>query len=772
MRQLFFLIFIFHLLFTANVFSQNEIIVKKSEIVENINGTDYYLHFVKEGQTLFNIAKAYGVTVNDIFTHNPDSQSGIKPGQILKIPYIKKKEKPVITDKPENNFFYHIIKKKETLYGISRKYGVEIDEIRNLNPELGEYPKEGQTLKIPVKKKDQTQQPFEWEGKTLTHFIKKGETLYGIAKKYNVTIGEIRNANPGLSDMLEVGEIIIIPNQNNESGTTAGKPDKTKEKSYTEHIVKPEETLYRIAKNYAVSIDLIKKYNPGLTKDIKTGQVINIPKIKPEENYIIHKTDKNDKLQKIAKKYDVSYEKVVSLNPDLSKKVAKGQTIKIPVEIPEEILSDNIQKELPIPAEVGYPCGNTELNNKNLYNVALMIPLFLEELDSLDISDEADLPDQSKFSSFQFIQFYEGFLMAVDSLKKAGMNLNLFIYDVDNSPAKIEKALRSSELSSMDLIIGPFYGKSFEKAAAFAKTYKIKIVNPLSTREEIVFDNSYVFKVKPATNSQTDQLVSLLTAKYPESNVVIVRNNYYKYQATVSFIRNYLNSKRKLRIYIPNKKILDVFASKETEGNLYTENMIIDNSVISNNPADSTYFSNTVKEVIYVNDSVAGLQANLSRIRNNIVIAISEDNAFSQEVLSKLNKLSEDHNITLFGIPEWGKYDDLETEQLLNLNFHCFTSTLINYQDISVKNWIADYRVRYKTEPSVNKYAYDGFDIAWYFLNALFYLGKDFENCLDIYTIRLMQTRYIFDHNDPGGFQNLYWNIYKYRDYKKIPVNN
>jgi len=92
LKKLLILFILFFMIVNCS-FSQQKSTIKKSEIIENINGKDYYLHFVKQGETLFEIAKAYGITVDNLFKVNPESRGGIKPGQILKIPLVVKKNR-------------------------------------------------------------------------------------------------------------------------------------------------------------------------------------------------------------------------------------------------------------------------------------------------------------------------------------------------------------------------------------------------------------------------------------------------------------------------------------------------------------------------------------------------------------------------------------------------------------------------------------------------------------------------------------------------------
>ena len=180
-----------------------------------IYGSDCYLHFVKKGETLYGIARAYDLTVNDIFKSNPDSRSGIKPGIILKIPTGKVQTVSYEeTQSPSNNnYFYHIVKKQETLYGISKKYKVSLTEIKTINPGIGENLKEGQTIQIPVTEQYSNFQPINNDEFLSKHIVDSGETLYGIAGKYGISTGELLNANPGMSSQLDIGQELNIPKQ-------------------------------------------------------------------------------------------------------------------------------------------------------------------------------------------------------------------------------------------------------------------------------------------------------------------------------------------------------------------------------------------------------------------------------------------------------------------------------------------------------------------------------------------------------------------------------
>ncbi len=770
-----FVTIIFFLGFTSGLIAQTTPEIKKSEIIETIDSTVYYLHFVKDGESVFAIAKAYGISVNDVFKYNPESRSGVHSGQIIKILYeqteiVENKEHEL---KKDEDFFYHIVKRKETLYGISKGYRVEIEDIKKMNPGLDGNLKEGQMLKIPVLKKPGIGYFEEESDDAKWHTIKQGETLYGIAKEYEVSIGEIRNSNPGLTDVLTVGNSILIPMRVGEIDAGLLKPGETTVDSSKYHTVVAGETLYRIATIYAVSVDTLKKYNPGLNSALFIGQNILIPDPTSSENFIVHIPKEKEKLKLIAKQYDVSLKKIQTLNPGVKKKVSTGQIVKIPV-TPRVIVESKEPEEPQTDANVDNPCADIQPDTGTVFNVALMIPLFLEELDSLLLKEEVDISEQKGLLSFRFIQFYEGMLMAVDSMKKQGMNLNLFVYDVDNSPEKINMVLGASELGSMDLIIGPFYSNGFKQVAKFAETLDIKIVNPLTYREEIIVNQPNVFKVRPPYSSQADQLVEHVLREYPNHHITLIRHNKYKYQSEISYIKNRLNSERKSGAFVLNvslERAIKLGEEREYK-NIYSENILLDKAYINEHLDDSTWFSNIAREVLYSDDSIKGLSRNISRARPNLVIAFSNQRVFQYDLLSQFNKLADGNSITMFGIPKWDDLEDQETEHLINLHFQYFSPSYIDYSNILNQQWIEKFRNTWFTEPTVAKYAFDGFDIGWYFFNALYSYGRDFEKCIPGFHVRLIQSQFNFEQQLPNGFQNTHWDLLQYDGFKLIDISH
>jgi LysM repeat protein len=748
-------------------FAQAENKVKKSEIIETIDGKKYYLHFVKQGETLYQISIVYQIDPEEIKKINPDSSGELKAGKILKIPHSSQAQSNFSKKASEEDCFLYTVKSKETLYGISRKFNIGIEQIKGLNPEIGSVLNEGQVIKIPSENLNRGKSGQEPKDTSLSHTVLSGETLYSIARKYNLSLAELEKANPGVTGAIKAGQILVIPLQKDPAkySISENKPDSA---MMVKHVVTKGETIYSIAKAYSVEMDSIVKYNIGITTNIFIGQVLTIPNA-GKRNYIWHKAEKNEKLQSIADKYNVSNSEIMEANPSLPKKIEKGQLVKIPV---KNAKTDDDEKQSAGLSDKSVPerkCGNFEKNRHGNYKVALLVPFYLEQSDSLVFDSLTDPRMLAQLSPLKFMQFYEGFMLAVDSISQAGMTLDLYVYDVDNSSSKIHDVVAGSELDKMDLIIGPFFSEGFRTISDFAKSKKIKIINPLSVREEILYGNPYVFKVKPTVSSQTSIIANFACNEFSKSNIIIIRQNRYKFQDEVSYIKNYLNGHRATGSYLANRDILENLNARKID-RIFSDDNLFTTQRLSAKIADSSYFSNMVKEIVFADDSNFRFRTNLSAVRHNLVIVYSDEKVFSQELMSQLNKMSEDYNISLFGCPDWETFEDMETDQLVNLNAHWLTGAIIDYRDPVVKQWIQKFRKINQTEPAIEKYAFDGFDIGWYFLNALFRYGKDFESCLDDFHIRLLQNSFEFEQLKGNGFENTSWNVGEFDGYKFVRV--
>ena len=223
----------------------------------------------------------------------------------------------------------YTVKPGDTLYGISNQFGVSVTELAELNNIKGSLLNIGQVLKIPTKEGSNPNDMFMYT-------VKKGDSLYSIAKKYNTTVQDIINLNYLKNTNLSIGQVLRIPE-------TYTKEEDLVLPNYINYIVKKGDTLYSIAKNYNVSIDTIKKDN-ALTSDslsLNQNLKIRVPSTQieecigidyiPEENKpsITYTVKKVDSLYSIAKKYNTSVDSIKKKNNLTTNTLKIGQKLKI-----------------------------------------------------------------------------------------------------------------------------------------------------------------------------------------------------------------------------------------------------------------------------------------------------------------------------------------------------------------------------------------------------------------------------------------------------------
>ncbi len=505
------------------------------------------------------------------------------------------------------------------------------------------------------------------------------------------------------------------------------------------HKVEKGQTLYSISKAYQTDIKILEA--DTLNLHLKTGQIVYIPvKTENYSNYLI-KDDSNFKthivLSKetmfgISRKYNVDEDDILLANPEIKDGLKAGMSIKIPL---KKSVNVNEKPQFTVEKATEKSDKNdTKITLKpredNTYNVALLIPFYLKNL--IEINTEKILLENktaADFKSFSFLQFYEGFMMIADSLTKQGLKLRIYTFDVPEDSSINLSFLKKNNLAKMDLIIGPFFYKSFKQVADFAKAQSIPIINPFSERRNIIDNNPNVFKLMPSYQSQVNCLAQYLVDSFPNANILLIHNNKEIEKKKADAIKKAINEEFKQNI--------------TSEG--------------------------SVKEIIYNVVGFSGLQSKLSKNRENILITLIENEIFVTNFLRTLNTLN-DQNITLIAPLQWKNYDKIETEYFLKLNTHFFEPSFVDYENPFVKTFVLNFREKFNVEP--NDMAFAGHDVALFFLTALMQYGDDFTDNLSKIKVNTLQSNYIFKTNtDNNGFENTFVNIYKMQDYKYISKN-
>ena len=254
-------------------------------------------YVVQKGDSLYSIANKLGTTVSELKKENNLTTNTLQIGEVLRIPT---KE---IYEGEEN---VYIVQKGDTLYSVAMANNTTVDELKKANNLTSNILSTGQLLKIPSALLPES-----------TYIVKKGDSLYSIANKYNTTVDELKRINNLTSNILSIGQVLKLPSDK--------VSDVEKEENTINYTVQKGDSLYSIARKYSTTIDKIKDLNNLTTNLLSIGQVLLIPTdTNLETTYTVQK---GDSLYSIAKKYDTTVDRLKQLNNLKSNLLSIGQIL-------------------------------------------------------------------------------------------------------------------------------------------------------------------------------------------------------------------------------------------------------------------------------------------------------------------------------------------------------------------------------------------------------------------------------------------------------------
>lgn len=227
------------------------------------------IHVVESGDTLYGIAKKYGITLEQLRRLNPDT-AVLHIGQELRI---DTGDTPTTTSTAPTapTAETYTVKTGDSFYRISRHFSISIEALRKYNGLESYLLQVGQVLRIPAPEAEtpppasKPTEPPPAPPPEQVHTVVSGDSLYQLARRYNVTINDIRQANQLDSNLLSIGQQLVIP-----------RPDNTRQ-AHEEHFVKSGDTLGRISKRYDVSLEALRAFNRLESDSIYVGQLLYIP---------------------------------------------------------------------------------------------------------------------------------------------------------------------------------------------------------------------------------------------------------------------------------------------------------------------------------------------------------------------------------------------------------------------------------------------------------------------------------------------------------------
>lgn len=785
------------LLFAGFFYESGAQQIKENEVVV-IQGEKFIMHQVRTGETLFSITRQYKTDRPTLEKFNPQISEGLKIGDILKIPYRDDVDFQGIpaTSKgdPARFEYYTITSRTQTPYFIAKEFGVTVEEIYAYNPEVSRF-KKGTRLRIPVweptkpmvtvdvSEQQVSQVQEEKERELIMHEVKPGETLYSISRKYNISESEILFFNPGARE-LKAGSVIYLPKAQSgpEFRTPSDKIANTVDETltaplagggrYFEHVIVSGETLWSLTQKYNVTEEELKQLNPVLETGFSAGVKLKIPvresalsNAEPinEDAFLRHVVQPGENLYRLSLQYELSIPDIRKFNPQLeTRNLVQGETVLIPKKPEEEFVQtdephedDSGQPEIPvfenkfydieIPAVIPESCrpGQNNASRNTIYDVALFLPLHIHNNNMLNQDRQPEITDDSFLSgaenglqndtlieldepkelfhgfyrdSENYLQFYEGVLLAVDSMSKAGMKVRLNVYDTAQNPDTIRKFIYSDGFLETDLIIGPVFQQVQNDVAAIAAKNRIPMVSPLSSQSRVLTSNPYYFQVNPSREFLAAKTADLIADEYFNSNFVVIKT--------------------------------------ANSGGIYEEKIV---DMVREKLVHSGYWGNPqgMQQHVYdySRDGAAGLRRVFSPDKENVILVTSMNEGDLSLILSNINNLADDYSFTLIGFNRYEQFESISKEFFHNLKLQYVAPYWTDYSHPGTIDFLKKFKSHFHAEPE--NFGMQGYDVAFYFLNALRNYGKEFETCLPYQQVHLSQGNYSFEKVSRfGGYMN------------------
>lgn len=542
-------------------------------------------HEVEKGETIFGISRAYNIPLQSLLEANPKYQTEVlKEGDVLIIPsnFTSSSVTPpnsVSSSTNSDGQIIHLVQAGETKFGLSKRYNISIAQLERDNPHIVSMLQIGH--QVVINASPNTLNTSNSEG---LYVVKPGETLWGLAKRYSITVDQLREANRDLlQGVLRSGQNLRIPNS-----------QAVREEEVNVYIVQKGDTKFGLSRKNGISVQEFERLNPHTVSMLQIGhrvvfgsstvstsqtsQVVQIPQeTKLAEPSVVTSSESKpghyryeiqpkETLFSLARKAGISQESLLELNPEMSSSGVKaGMLIWMPLQqqttqttvttpstdvaatqqtqqnqqvVAQTSISNNTQANFSALSSESnsFEDLTTKINKQKTLKVAFIFSQETESRSALQVNNE--------------IPFYQGVMWALDSLKKWNVKVEPIFLSTDAKNYKNNGWRRS--FKSADLVIGPFNENSLNDLATFSQAQSQTLHIPISSSQILKGQLVYSY---PSDFHQLHALLDFLNKK--KGNIVIVNDGLD--DNTTPFIRE----------HFPSAK----FAPMDSRGNINFERL-------------------------------------------------------------------------------------------------------------------------------------------------------------------------------------------------------
>ena len=500
------------------------------------------------------------------------------------------------------------------------------------------------------------------------HTVQPGQTLYSICKAYGANIDEVKSLNDKKDNALSLYEVLKVPYTD---------PFVQQDDKFYYHKVLKGETFYSIARLYKIKPKRLLKFNEGYAQNqpLAVGAVVKLPLAEIDLSVL----GEEEIEASVGKKQEIR-----PVRPVRNESVKKVEEASVTDILQDALMQKNEKTEQEPEKETTTVIGATDKMEIPDYisevvmpvdpfvKVALLLPFSAKDYPVFVDTLVEKMPVQISARSEQFISFYEGVLLAVDSLKNQGYKVNLKVFDTERSAEKMYTMVDEIDRFHPDLIIGPVYGSVYKALMDDLTNKNIPVIYPLSSRSEEFGVYPDFIQVNPSMKALTVAMSDWLREEAEEANLVCL---------------NLTGNE------VSHSDLEDIRLFKEYMHRIGSMNFYDWNT--SAVPLD-------------------GLRLQLLPDRENIIILPTTKEAEVSKILPVLSALTDGYRITVVGFPEWQAFTSVDHETYFKLNTKIFTYSYVDNTTEPAKRFALKYRKYFYTEP--NNLAYKAFDMSLYFI--------------------------------------------------------
>ncbi len=523
--------------------------------------------------------------------------------------------------------------------------------------------------------------------KYYLHKIEKGQSLYSISKLYQVKLDDIYAENPELRDGTKANQEIKIPFLSGDTKSTA---------------------------------------TPTLSQTTPTISTSNLPV--DTLKYNTYRVSKGETVYAITKKFNLSAEYFEKLNPGAKAGLKEGQLVAIGERTITKVNSSQVYTATIKPRTDSVVPIKVNLPKKTNYNVSLILPFKLNQIDAIDpsaiVKSNMNFPQISALA----IDFYLGFKHAIDSLRSKDFDVKIDLQDLDDKDSiNLISILNTLNAKQTDFIFGPLYANGFKTISQRAKELNIPIVSPITQQNKFLFDNVYASKTNPSQYTMLESLADyILDSIKPKKAKVILNISSEKDAKEMGFVKAF-------------KQYYNEKARKLGYG---------------------------LKDTVFVSKGIEGIKKNYAEGMKNVVVSLSNNQVLITDFTTQLNLYANKKDFTLCGWQSTTGIDNIDQEYLNLLNYTFPAANNITNLK-AYTSIIPKYQAVQNTYPS--EFYFIGFDIAMYYLKNLKTFGPEFVFRLNELPSESNYMRFKFTRPDNStGFDNNGIYIFKYANYQLV----